>query len=54
GRIKLDRAVPLPHPRHYSVKTTPEFAALKAELTEAVREEVRTAAAAQLMEPAAA
>jgi ABC-type nitrate/sulfonate/bicarbonate transport system ATPase subunit len=40
GRIKLDRAVPLPHPRHYSVKTTPEFVALKAELTEAVREEV--------------
>jgi ABC-type nitrate/sulfonate/bicarbonate transport system ATPase subunit len=34
GRIKLDRPVPLPHPRHYSVKTTPEFAALKAELTE--------------------
>ena len=40
GRIKLDRTVPLPHPRHYSVKTTPEFVALKAELTEAVREEV--------------
>src|SRR5206468_10097645 len=33
GRIKLDRAVPLPHPRHYSVKTTPAFAELKAELT---------------------
>jgi ABC-type nitrate/sulfonate/bicarbonate transport system ATPase subunit len=53
GRIKLDRAVPLPHPRHYSVKTTPEFAALKAELTEAVREEVRAALAAQMAEPAA-
>ncbi len=47
GRIKLDRAVPLPHPRHYSVKTTPEFAALKAELTEAVRDEVRAALAAE-------
>ena len=23
GRIKLDRAVPIAHPRHYSVKTTP-------------------------------
>jgi ABC-type nitrate/sulfonate/bicarbonate transport system ATPase subunit len=45
GRIKLERAVPLPHPRHYSVKTTPAFAALKAELTEAVREEVRAAQA---------
>lgn len=40
GRIKLDRTVPLPHPRHYSVKTTAEFSGLKAELTEAVRVEV--------------
>ncbi|MBI5258904.1 MAG: ABC transporter ATP-binding protein [Burkholderiales bacterium] len=46
GRIKLDRTVPLPHPRHYSVKTTPEFAALKAELTESVRAEVLAAQAA--------
>jgi ABC-type nitrate/sulfonate/bicarbonate transport system ATPase subunit len=43
GRIKLDRAVNLPHPRHYSVKTTPAFAELKAELTEQVRVEVRAA-----------
>ena len=49
GRIKLDRRVELPHPRHYSVKTTPEFMQLKAELTEQVRVEVRAAqqAAAQ-------
>ena len=46
GRIKLDRSVALPHPRHYSVKTTPAFAALKAELTEAVRAEVIAAQAA--------
>ena len=46
GRIKLDRPVTIPHPRHYSVKTTPAFAALKAELTEAVRVEVRAAQAA--------
>jgi ABC-type nitrate/sulfonate/bicarbonate transport system ATPase subunit len=45
GRIKLDRKVELPHPRHYSVKTTPAFAELKAELTEQVRVEVRAAAA---------
>jgi ABC-type nitrate/sulfonate/bicarbonate transport system ATPase subunit len=45
GRIKVDRAVPLQHPRHYSVKTSPEFAALKAELTEQVRVEVRAAQA---------
>nr|WP_235823812.1 ABC transporter ATP-binding protein [Azohydromonas sediminis] len=43
GHIKLDRVVPLAHPRHYSVKTTPEFAAIKAELTEQVRVEVRAA-----------
>ncbi len=46
GRIKLDRAVPLAHPRHYSIKTTPAFSALKAELTEQVRVEVRAAQAA--------
>jgi ABC-type nitrate/sulfonate/bicarbonate transport system ATPase subunit len=40
GRIKLDRVVPLAHPRHYSIKTTPAFAELKAELTEQVRMEV--------------
>ncbi len=45
GRIKLDRAVGLPHPRAYSVKTAPEFVALKAELTEAVRGEVLAAQA---------
>jgi ABC-type nitrate/sulfonate/bicarbonate transport system ATPase subunit len=43
GRIKLDRGVPLAHPRHYSVKTSPAFAGLKAELTEQVRVEVRAA-----------
>ena len=46
GRIKLDREVPLPHPRHYAMKTTPAFSALKAELTEAVRVEVLAAQAA--------
>ena len=45
GRIKLDLSVPLHYPRHYSIKTTPEFAALKAELTEQVRVEVRAAQA---------
>jgi ABC-type nitrate/sulfonate/bicarbonate transport system ATPase subunit len=43
GRIKLDRRVPLAHPRHYSVKTSAAFSELKAELTEAVREEVLAA-----------
>jgi ABC-type nitrate/sulfonate/bicarbonate transport system ATPase subunit len=48
GRIKLDRRVELPHPRHYSMKTTPKFAELKAELTEAVRDEVKAAQAQQM------
>ncbi len=46
GRIKLDREVPLAHPRHYSVKTTAQFVELKAELTEQVRTEVLAAQAA--------
>ena len=45
GRIKLDRRVELAHPRHYSVKTSPAFAELKAELTESVRAEVLAAQA---------
>ena len=51
GRIKLDRVVPLAHPRHYSVKTTPAFVDLKAELTEAVRAEVLAAQQAQETAP---
>ncbi len=47
GRIKLDRAVALPHPRHYSIKTSPGFAELKAELTEQVRAEVLATQALQ-------
>ena len=43
GRIKLDRPIALAYPRHYSIKTTPGFAAIKAELTEQVRIEARAA-----------
>jgi NitT/TauT family transport system ATP-binding protein len=39
GRLKCDISVDLPHPREYTVKTTPEFAAYKARLTEEIREE---------------
>jgi ABC-type nitrate/sulfonate/bicarbonate transport system ATPase subunit len=39
GRVKADVAVALPHPRHYTVKTTPAFSALKARLTEEIRAE---------------
>jgi len=37
GRIKSDIAIDLPHPRPYTVKTTPEFSAYKARLTEEIR-----------------
>jgi ABC-type nitrate/sulfonate/bicarbonate transport system ATPase subunit len=43
GRIKQQVAVPLPHPRHYTVKTTPGFSALKARLTEEIRVEALNA-----------
>jgi len=44
GRVKCDLAIDLPHPRHYTVKTTPEFAGLKARLTEEIRvESIRAA-----------
>ena len=39
GRLKADVRVDLPHPRHYTVKTTPEFSAIKARLTEEIRVE---------------
>jgi NitT/TauT family transport system ATP-binding protein/sulfonate transport system ATP-binding protein len=46
GRIKSDVAVDLPHPRHYTIKTSPEFSELKARLTEEIRvEAMRTAEA---------
>ncbi|MGV3573147.1 MAG: ABC transporter ATP-binding protein [Ramlibacter sp.] len=45
GRIKCDLEVPLAHPRHYAVKTTPAFTGLKARLTEEIRVEVQRAAA---------
>ncbi len=44
GRIKCDLPVPIDHPRHYSVKTTPVFTDLKARLTEEIRVEVQRAA----------
>ena len=47
GRIKSEVAVDLPHPRHYTLKTTPAFSALKARLTEEIRvEAIRASAAA--------
>lgn len=40
GRIKADIPVDLPHPRPYTIKTTPEFVALKERLVEEIRAEV--------------
>ncbi len=45
GRIKTELAVDLPHPRHYTIKTTPRFVDYKARLTEAIREEALKAMA---------
>jgi ABC-type nitrate/sulfonate/bicarbonate transport system ATPase subunit len=45
GRIKADVAVTLAHPRHYTVKTSAEFSALKARLTEEIRVEALRSAA---------
>ena len=45
GRIKTEVKVPLPHPRHWRMKTTPEFARIEEELTESIREEALRAAA---------
>ena len=44
GRIKTELAVDLPHPRHYTIKTSPEFMQLKARLTEEIRAESMAAA----------
>ncbi len=44
GRIKADIAIDLPYPRHYTLKTSPEFSSLKARLTEEIRAEAVFAA----------
>lgn len=46
GRIKTEIAVDFAHPRHYTLKTTPEFMQLKARLTEEIRAETMAAAQA--------
>jgi NitT/TauT family transport system ATP-binding protein/sulfonate transport system ATP-binding protein len=44
GHIKSDVRIDLPHPRHYTMKTSPEFSRYKAELTEEIRVEAMKAA----------
>ena len=39
GRIKADVRIELPHPRHYTMKTSPAFSVYKAQLTEEIRTE---------------
>ena len=39
GRIKNELRIDLPYPRHYTVKTTPQFSELKAQVTEDIRVE---------------
>ncbi len=44
GRIKTELRIELPHPRHYTMKTSPEFSRYKADLTEQIRiEAMKTA-----------
>ena len=44
GRIKTELSIVLPHPRHYTMKTSPEFSGYKARLTEEIRVEALKAA----------
>lgn len=44
GRIKAMVPIDLPHPRHYTMKTSVEFSSLKARLTEEIRIEAVLAA----------
>jgi len=44
GHIKAELRIDLPHPRHYTVKTSPEFSRYKADLTEQIRTEAVRAA----------
>ena len=44
GRIKSDVRIELPHPRHYTMKTSREFSDYKAALTEEIRTEAMKAA----------
>ena len=44
GRIKTEIAVDFAHPRPYTIKTSPEFMAIKARLTEEIRAESMAAA----------
>jgi NitT/TauT family transport system ATP-binding protein/sulfonate transport system ATP-binding protein len=46
GRIKADIPVELPHPRHYTMKTSSAFSDLKAQLTEEIRVEAMRASEA--------
>ena len=48
GRIKSILDIDLPHPRHYRMKTTPEFSRYKAQLTEEIREEAVKAASMEV------
>jgi NitT/TauT family transport system ATP-binding protein len=44
GRIKSITPVDIPHPRHYTVKASPEFSELRLKLTEEIRAEAIEAA----------
>ncbi|WP_159585709.1 ABC transporter ATP-binding protein [Chelativorans xinjiangense] len=47
GRVKSIIPVDLPYPRHYTIKSSPEFSALRSQLTEEIRSEAILAAQEQ-------
>ena len=49
GRIKAEVPIDFPHPRPYTIKTTPTFMALKARLTEEIRIEAMAASSASVV-----
>jgi len=51
GRIKCELRIELPHPRHYTMKTSAEFSAYKARLTEEIRVEAMKAAQMEEVSP---
>ncbi len=51
GRIKAIVPIDLQHPRHYTMKTSAEFSAYKARLTEEIRVEAMKAAQMEEVSP---
>jgi ABC-type nitrate/sulfonate/bicarbonate transport system ATPase subunit len=51
GRIKAVLEVPLPRPRDYQIKNSPDFLKIKAEVSRLIREESIRALSSSMTEP---